>query len=100
MMYGFGDDRQPQAQSVQLMEDYVLDYVYLLLHQATMASEERQRRARRAGEVRVKDQDLLFALRKNRKQSERAREVLEVWKEIEEARGQDNLKSRGEQAFS
>lgn len=87
MMYGFGDDRQPQAQTVQLMEDMVVDYVQKLLQQATAASEARQRGARRAGEVRVRDRDLLFALRKDPRRYERVQELLEVWKEVKAARG-------------
>ena len=87
MMYGFGDDRQPISQSVRLMEELVVDYVQQVLHRAQGACESRQRGARGGGGVRVKERDLIFALRKNPRRQQRIEELLEVWKEVKAARG-------------
>ena len=86
MMYGFGDAKQPLAQSVHLMEELVIDYVHSVLHQATVACEGRQRGAR-AGVARVKERDLIFALRKDPRRQQRVEDILEVWKEVKAARG-------------
>mmetsp|Transcript_35302 Transcript_35302/g.92648 ORF Transcript_35302/g.92648 Transcript_35302/m.92648 type:complete len:197 (-) Transcript_35302:381-971(-) len=88
MMFGFGDDRQPQAESVQLLEEMVVDYIRGLLQQAQQTCEHRVRGARKAGsEAKVRDRDLLFVLRKDRRRHERVIELLEVWKEVKAARG-------------
>ena len=87
MMYGFGDDRKPLKLSVHLMEELVVDYVYSVLSQAQGACEQRQRGARGGGARQVKERDLLFAFRKDRRRQERVRELLEVWKEVKAARG-------------
>ena len=96
MMFGFGDDRQPLAESVHLMEDLVVDYVYHVLHQATSASEQRQRAVRGGGVARVQDRDLIFALRRDRRRQERVQELLEVWKEVKAARGSIEDLEKGE----
>ena len=85
MMYGFGDDRQPLAQSVLLMEELVVDYVYSVLNQAQLACEQRQRTLRSGGGSQIRERDLLFALRKDRAKKERVHEILEVWKEVRKA---------------
>ena len=87
MMYGFGDDRQPLTRSVLLMEELVVDYISSLLQRAQSASEQRQRGARGGGAARLKEQDLLFALRKDPRRQRRVEELLEVWKEVKAARG-------------
>ena len=88
-MYGFGDDRQPLTRSVQLMEELVVDYVQNLLHEAHAACEYRQRGVRGGGGggSRVKERDLLFALRRDPRRQERVEELLDVWKEIKASRG-------------
>ena len=95
MMYGFGDDKQPLAASVSLMEELVLDYVQSVLHQATQACEQRQRGAR-AVSARVKERDLIFALRKDPQRRERVEDLLEVWKEVKAARGSIDDWEKGE----
>ena len=46
------------------------------------AAEHRQRGVRGSGVTRVKDRDLLFVLRKDRRRQDRVVELLEVWKEV------------------
>ena len=83
MMYGFGDVEEPLAQSMELMEDMIIDYVQLLLKKALAACEDRHRGVKRPGaaEAKIKERDLLFALRKDRKRCARVAELLEVWQE-------------------
>jgi transcription initiation factor TFIID subunit 13 len=92
MMYGFGDDREPLTESVQLMEELVVDYVHSVLNQAQQAAEQRQRGSSHggAGTARVKERDLIFALRRDRRRQERIEELLEVWKEVKAVRSQNS----------
>ena len=87
MMYGAGDDRQPQSESVELLEEMVEDYVRDILQQAQEACEYRLRSSGKADDAKIRDRDLLFVLRKQRRKHERAIELLEVWKEVKAARG-------------
>jgi transcription initiation factor TFIID subunit 13 len=86
MMFGFGDDRHPQTETVELLEDMVIDYVRQLLQKAQEVSEHRELGSKKAGKAKVRDRDLLFVLRKDRRRYERAVELLEVWKEVKAAR--------------
>ena len=87
IMYGFGDARQPQEESVQLLEDMVVDYIHQLLQKAQIACEHRMRGMRKSTEPKLRDRDLLFVLRKDKRKYERVVEILEVWKELKTARG-------------
>ena len=123
MMYGFGDDKQPLARSVQLVEELVVDYVHQVLNQAQAAcelrhQEEALKKKPTGAELRcgrfvdasqpeavafrqnnfdeqppakqsapkVKEADLLFALRRNPRRQQHARELLELSGEIRQAR--------------
>ena len=83
MMYGFGDAEAPLPESTALMEDLVVDHLQQLLGRALAAGEERQRNVKRpaGGEIKIKERDLLFALRKDRRRHARVVELLEVWRE-------------------
>ena len=86
MMFGFGDDRHPQTETVELLEDMVIDYVRQLLQKAQEVSEHRELGSKKAAKAKVRDRDLLFVLRKDRRRYERAVELLDVWKEVKAAR--------------
>ena len=90
MLYGFGDVRTPLPQTVQLMEDLVVDYVTQVLRKASGAAEARQRATRGSSTSRVKEADLLFVLRKDRKRLHRVLELLEVFEEQKQARADEN----------
>ena len=97
MMYGFGDDRQPLARSVELMEDLVIDYVHQLLQRAQVACETRtQQQGRKkaaANAARVHERDLIFALRKDPRRKQRVEELLKVYDELIRTReGQDTAR--------
>ncbi|DBA91542.1 TPA: Transcription initiation factor TFIID subunit 13 [Trebouxia sp. C0004] len=68
MMYGFGDDRTPYKESVDLVEDMVINYV-VDTWQKTLASAHSRL-------TKVSEKDVIFLLRKDKKKYERARELL------------------------
>ena len=88
MLYGFGDVRTPLPQTVQVTEDLVVDYVTQILRKASAAAEERVR-STRGGSSRIKECDLLFVLRKDRKRLSRVLELLEAFEEQKQARGKE-----------
>lgn len=65
MMYSFGDDKNSLPESVELMESICVEYI----------SEVTKIAASLAG-ARITERELLFALRKNKKQQNRARELM------------------------
>lgn len=87
MMYGFGDSSCPNTQSVHLMEDLVVDYLQLVLQQACRACEERLSgtKMKSGAELKVKERDLLFVLRKDLRRYRRVQLLLEIFKEQKEA---------------
>jgi hypothetical protein len=71
MMYGFGDDREPRADSIKLMEEFVLEYVTGLVGKATDVATMQRR-------DRPDVTDIKFVIRKNRRQLNRVRYLLEM----------------------
>ena len=61
-----------------------------VLRKASGAAEARQRATRGSSTSRVKEQDLLFVLRKDRKRLHRVLELLEVFEEQKQARATEN----------
>ena len=84
MMYGFGEDLHPLPQSVALAEDMAVDYLQQVLRRASDAAAERQRGG--GGAARVRERDLLFAVRKDAKRVARLQELLDVHEEQKAAR--------------
>eukprot|EP00270_Netrium_digitus_P008423 TRINITY_DN2520_c0_g1_i1.p1 TRINITY_DN2520_c0_g1~~TRINITY_DN2520_c0_g1_i1.p1 ORF type:complete len:126 (+),score=40.79 TRINITY_DN2520_c0_g1_i1:50-427(+) len=77
MMYGFGDDPDPLPESVELMEDIMLDYVTDLIHKA-------QDVAARRGKLTT--EDILFLIRKDPRKFARVKELLAMNEELKKAR--------------
>ena len=92
LMFGYGDAPQPRTETVEMLEDITLDYLRRVLRKAADAADERVRHAAaRTGSqppasARVRERDLLFVLRRDKRKLERVRELLEVWEEQKEAR--------------
>ncbi|KAL4448273.1 hypothetical protein ABPG75_005492 [Micractinium tetrahymenae] len=89
MMYGFGDDIQPLPETLDLVEDIVLDYATTLLHKA-MDSAALRGKLRRPGApgagAAVAAEDILFLVRKDPKKYARAKELLIMDEEIKKAK--------------
>ena len=72
MMFGFGDDRKPNKESVELVEEYVNEFVIALTKEASEVTTKQ----------RVKFEDLLFILRNDPKKYARAEELVLKNKQI------------------
>ncbi|DBB12530.1 TPA: Transcription initiation factor TFIID subunit 13 [Trebouxia sp. C0006] len=82
MMYGFGDDRTPYKESVDLVEDMVMNYV-VDTWQKTLASAHSR-------STKVSEKDVIFLLRKDKKKYKRARELLYLEDQFNIAKRVDN----------
>lgn len=75
-MYGFGDDQNPYSESVDLLEDLVIEYV-----------SEMSRMAMDVGrQGRISVEDIIFLIRKDPKKYSRVRELLIMNEELRKAR--------------
>lgn len=77
LMYGFGDSTHPDPDSVNVMEDILIDYINDTCIQAAKVSG-------RKGKVTV--DDFKFVLRKDAKKMARVEELIAMNKEIEKVR--------------
>ncbi|KAJ1986511.1 hypothetical protein GGI04_006188 [Coemansia thaxteri] len=77
LMYAFGDTMAPAPESVDVLEDILVDYVNSMCVQAAKVSGRR-------GKVTV--DDFKFVLRKDPKKLARVEELIAMNKEIETAR--------------
>mmetsp|Transcript_22958 Transcript_22958/g.68245 ORF Transcript_22958/g.68245 Transcript_22958/m.68245 type:complete len:185 (-) Transcript_22958:291-845(-) len=79
MMFGFGDDASPMDETVDLVEDIVLEYLTeVTLRAASTAAD--------AHKPRIDEKDLLFIVRKEPAKFARMRELLTMRTLISEAR--------------
>lgn len=76
MMYGFGDDRNPYTESVELLEDLVIEYITEMTKKAMDVG--------RPGRISV--EDIIFLIRKDPKKYSRVKELLMMNEELRKAR--------------
>ncbi|KAI0985086.1 hypothetical protein GJ496_011655 [Pomphorhynchus laevis] len=76
MMYGFGDDKNPFDESVDFLEDIVIEY---MTNTALRAAAVRQG-------PRIQPEDLLFTLRYDERKYSRTLELLSMNEELKRAR--------------
>ncbi|XP_060592025.1 transcription initiation factor TFIID subunit 13-like [Ruditapes philippinarum] len=76
MMYGFGDDQNPYTESVDLIEDLVIEYITEMTKRALEVG--------RPGRISV--EDIIFLIRKDPKKYSRVRELLTMSEELRKAR--------------
>jgi len=76
MMYGFGDVANPLPESVDLLEDMVVEYVVEMTQKTLQVTKKSK----------VQADDILFLLRKDPKRHTRAVELLRMSVEIEKSR--------------
>ncbi|PRW45152.1 spermatogenesis-associated 20 [Chlorella sorokiniana] len=89
MMYGFGDDVAPLPETLDLVEDIVLDYAGTLMRKAMDSAAQRGklRKPQQPGAgTAVGAEDVLFLVRKDPKKYARAKELLIMDEEIRKAR--------------
>lgn len=76
MMYGFGDDQNPYSESVDLLEDLVIEYISEMSRMAMDVG--------RPGRISV--EDMIFLIRKDPKKYSRVKELLLMNEELRKAR--------------
>lgn len=87
MMYGFGDDKNPYTESVDLLEDLVIEFITEMTHKAMEIG--------RTGRVQV--EDIIFLVRKDPRKYARVKDLLTMNEELKKARKAfDEIKYVGE----
>ena len=76
MMYGFGDDQNPYTESVDILEDLVIEFVTEMTHKAMSIG--------RQGRVQV--EDIVFLIRKDPRKFARVKDLLTMNEELKRAR--------------
>jgi transcription initiation factor TFIID subunit 13 len=76
MMYGFGDDQNPYTESVDLLEDLVVEYISEMTKKAMDIG--------KSGRIIV--EDIIFLIRKDPKKYSRVKELLLMSEELRKAR--------------
>nr|XP_004447096.1 transcription initiation factor TFIID subunit 13-like [Dasypus novemcinctus] len=76
MMYGFGDDQNPYTESVNILEDLVIEFITEMTHKTTSIG--------RQGGVQV--EDIVFLIRKDPRKFARVKDLLTMNEELKQAR--------------
>ncbi|XP_030376999.1 transcription initiation factor TFIID subunit 13 [Scaptodrosophila lebanonensis] len=76
MMFGFGDDKNPYTETVDLLEDLVIEYITETTHRAMEIG--------RTGRVQV--EDIIFLVRKDPRKYARVKDLLTMNEELKKAR--------------
>ncbi|XP_055300192.1 transcription initiation factor TFIID subunit 13 isoform X2 [Sitodiplosis mosellana] len=76
MMYGYGDDQNPYTESVDLLEDLVIEFITETTHRAMEIG--------RTGRVQV--EDIVFLVRKDQRKYARVKDLLTMNEELKRAR--------------
>lgn len=76
MMYGFGDDQNPYTESVDILEDLVIEFITEMTHKAMSIG--------RHGRVQV--EDIVFLIRKDPRKFARVKDLLTMNEELKRAR--------------
>uniref|UniRef100_A0A6B2EHY0 Transcription initiation factor TFIID subunit 13 n=1 Tax=Phlebotomus kandelakii TaxID=1109342 RepID=A0A6B2EHY0_9DIPT len=89
MMYGFGDDQNPYTESVDMLEDLVIEFITETTHRAMEIG--------RTGRVQV--EDIVFLVRKDARKYARVKDLLTMNEELKRARKAfDEIKYVGTEA--
>ncbi|KAK6535107.1 Transcription initiation factor TFIID subunit 13 [Orbilia ellipsospora] len=81
IMYAFGDDVQPFAESVNTLDEIVTEYIIEMCHEAAKSASHARRN-------KIKVDDFKFALRRDSRKLGRVEELLAMTKVIQDARKQ------------
>ncbi|XP_050293068.1 transcription initiation factor TFIID subunit 13 isoform X2 [Anthonomus grandis grandis] len=90
MMYGFGDDQNPYTESVDIIEDLVIEFITEMTQKAMEIG--------RTGRVSV--EDIVFLVRKDPRKYARVKDLLTMNEELKRARKAfDEIKFAGKDAL-
>jgi len=76
MMYGFGDDQNPYTESVELLEELVIEFITDLTQKASQIG--------RPGRVQV--EDIVYLIQKDPQKYSRVKDLLTMNEELKKAR--------------
>ncbi len=76
MMHGFGDDPNPYTETLDLVEDLVLEFINEMTRSAMEVG--------KSGKIHIND--IVFLIRKDRKKYARVRDLLRMNEELKKAR--------------
>ena len=76
MMYGFGDDQNPYTESVELIEELVIEFITELTQKASQIG--------RPGRVQV--EDIVYLIQKDPQKYSRVKDLLTMNEELKKAR--------------
>lgn len=76
LCYGFGDEREPRLDTIQLIECYMIEYIKDLLNKS-------QNRSLRRGQPKIELEDLLHYLKDSPKQYHRVKKLLKEKTNVE-----------------
>ena len=77
MMYGFGDTKEPDKETVELVEDMTVDLITNVAHRCMEVSAQRGK---------LQTDDLLYLIRNDEKKLQRVNELLDMNAQLKEAR--------------
>ena len=77
MMYGFGDTKEPDKETVELVEDTTVDFITNFAHRCMEVSAQRGK---------LQTDDLLYLIRNDEKKLQRVNELLDMNAQLKEAR--------------
>lgn len=77
MMYGFGDTKEPDKETVELVEDMTVDLITNFAHRCMEVSAQRGK---------LQTDDLLYLIRNDEKKLQRVNELLDMNAQLKEAR--------------
>ena len=72
LMYGFGDVENPDPESIELLQDYVIEYIQNIAYAA-------YRRNKRKGSNEISLRDLLYVLKKDKKRYYRIKNLISFY---------------------
>lgn len=81
MMYGFGDDKNPYTESVEVLEELVLMYI----------TDTTRKAAKRSSKITV--DDIMYLVRKDKRKCNRVKELLVMNEELKKSRKAFDLES-------
>lgn len=86
-MYGFGDVENPDPDSVELLEQFVIEYIQNISILAF-------KRSKRRGFNEIKLKDLLFVIKKDKKKFYRVPSLLSFYERLKKTKKDSNLSKK------
>lgn len=90
MLYGYGDDRNPYTETVDFLEDLVIEFINEMTHKSMEIGRPGRLQVglclQHAARCRIQVEDIIFLVRKQPRMFARVRELLTMNEELKKAR--------------